>query len=103
MEANLGRISKDDMAVLPYSGDERLALLCQTLITLAESMRGTRRTLLDLTTKHGLPNATLQFTEPDETEILEFDLNHEVVVANQAWEQVIAALAPIQEEVGVWP
>jgi hypothetical protein len=43
VEANLGRIGKDDMAVLPYTADERLALFSQTLLTLAQTMTESRR------------------------------------------------------------
>jgi hypothetical protein len=103
VEAKLGRIGKDEMAVLPYTGDERLALLCQTLLTLAQTMTESRRTLLELATEHDLLHTHVRFTEPNETEVAEFDLTAELSRAEQALARVNALLEPVREEVGVWP
>jgi hypothetical protein len=102
-EAKLGRIGKDEMAVLPYTGDERLALLCETLLTLARTMTESRRAVLELVTDYELPHTQIRFTEPDETEAVEFDLAVELAKAEQALEQVSYRLQPVQEEVGRWP
>jgi len=101
-EAKLGRIGKDEMAVLPYTGDERLALLCQALLTLAQTMTESRRTLLELTTDNDLPHPRVLFTEPDETDSIEFDLPVELSNAERALGQVTNLLRPVQEEVGRW-
>jgi hypothetical protein len=101
-EAKLGRIGKDEMAVLPYTGDERLALLCQALLTLAQTMTESRRALLELTTDNDLPHTRVLFTQPDETGSAEFDLPVELSNAERALEQVTNLLGPVQEEVGRW-
>jgi hypothetical protein len=102
-EANLGRIGKDDMAVLPYTGDERLALLCQTLLALAQTMTESRRALLEVAIGHDLPHTQLRFTEPDETQAVEFDLAAELSRAEQALGRVKSLLEPVRQEVGEWP
>lgn len=101
-EANLGRIAKDELAVVQYSGDERLALLCETLLTLANSMTESRRALLEFTNAHGMPHAHIRFALDDDTHALELDLEREVTSAEAALAKVRAALGPVREEVGTW-
>jgi len=94
-QAKLARIRNDEMAELLYTGDERLALLCQALLTLAQTMTETRRALLSLARE-------VRFAEPDGTEVVGFDLNDELAKAEQALSQVSSLLEPVRQEVGVW-
>lgn len=103
VEAKLGRLGRDDMAVVAYTGDERLALLCQSLLTLAQTMTESRRALLEPTTDHDLPHTRTRFTEPDETDPTEFDLTVELSAAEHALEQVASLLGRVQEKAGIWP
>ncbi|XVU22084.1 hypothetical protein ACQPZJ_33095 [Actinoplanes sp. CA-054009] len=101
-ESKLGRLGKDEMAVLPYTGDERLALLCEALLTLAETMAESRRALLELTTEHDLAHSRVEFIDPDEAEAAEFDLEDEHSRAARGLAEVKRLLEPAREEVGTW-
>jgi hypothetical protein len=101
-EANLEKIKRNEMAVVPYTGDERLALLCQTLLTLAQTMTESRRALLELAVDHNLPHTQIQFTEPNEVGIIEFDLAADLPQAEIAFADVKSALEPVLQEVGGW-
>lgn len=103
-EAKLGRITDDEMAVLPYSGDQRLALLCETLLTLAETMAASRRAVLTFATHHDLPSRFVEFRAPDEVEAetAHADLEADVAKAEQALAQVRQVVQPLRQEVGTW-
>lgn len=120
-EARLGRIAKDDIAVVPYSGDDRLALLCQTLLGLAESMAESRRAILELFNSDHMQTARVRFVEPSEggatgfeteepgepigengNEIIDIDLAVELPAAEQTLDLVRRLLEPVHQEVGEW-
>jgi hypothetical protein len=99
-QAGLGKIGKDDVAVLPYTGDQRLALLCQALATLARSMAESRRSLLSLVIRHELPVPRVLFAEPDDIQPTEIDLVAETQRAEQMVSRINDLLTPVLAEVG---
>jgi hypothetical protein len=120
-QAKLGRIAKEDIAVVPYSGDDRLALLCHTLLNLAETMTESRRAILKLFNSDHIQTARVLFVEPSqggatglETEapgeltggdgngIIEIDLAVELPAVEQTLALVSRLLEPVHEEVGEW-
>ena len=116
-EHNLARIAKNELTVLPYTGDERLALLCETLLTLARTMTESRRALIELAgsrDEHPASDATvglasipqplrISFSEPDGSQQEGFELSEELARTENALAQVASLLAPVREEVGTWP
>ncbi len=100
----LGRITKDEMAVVAYTDDERLALLCEAILTLAQTMTATRGTLLKMIDRHGIDGSQVVFAEPDEAESerLYINLSDELAAAKQALAQVTEILQPALQEVGTW-
>ncbi len=88
----------------PYSGDQRLALLCETLLTLAETMAASRRAVLTFATHHDLPSRFVEFRAPDdvEAETAHSDLEAEVAKAEQALARVREVVQPLRQEVGTW-
>ncbi|MFF4236298.1 hypothetical protein ACFYYL_10585 [Actinomadura geliboluensis] len=77
-------IEDSDVAVIPYSEDERLHLLCTALLKLAETMYESRRELMDLIETSTIESYTLRFTEPDGSGEERFDLVEEVSSAKVA-------------------
>jgi hypothetical protein len=100
----LGRITKDEMAVVAYTDDERLALLCEAILTLAQTMTTTRRTLLKMMDLHGIDGNQIVFAEPDEveSEMLYVNLSDELGTTEQALTQITEILRPALQEVGTW-
>jgi hypothetical protein len=120
-QAKLARISKEDIAVVPYSGDDRLALLCQTLLNLAETMVESRRAMLELFNSDHMRTARVLFVGPsqggatgletvepagptgqDGDGIIDIDLALELPVVEETLTLVRRLLEPVHEEVGEW-
>ena len=120
-EAKLGRIAKEDIAVVPYSGDDRLALLCQTLLNLAETMAESRRAMFELFNSEHMQTARVRFVEPsvggatdletyepggpageNEGGSIDIDLAVELPAVEQILALVRGLLEPVHEEVGEW-
>ncbi|MEU5850403.1 hypothetical protein [Saccharopolyspora shandongensis] len=64
IEKSLGRITRTDVAVQPYSSDEQILLLLRTLRTLANSMSTSRRAVVELVRNHANRDAVISFTGP---------------------------------------
>ncbi|MER7908198.1 hypothetical protein [Streptomyces sp. NPDC096068] len=64
-EAHLPALGKTDVAVVPYSGEERLELIREALLTLAETMYASRKTTLKLATERGMEQE-IRFGDPEE-------------------------------------
>ncbi|MGW3060781.1 hypothetical protein ACWC98_33355 [Streptomyces goshikiensis] len=88
-EAELPPLGKADIAVLPYTDDERLELVRSALLTLAETMYASRKAALDIATKREM-ELTIEFGDP-ELELLSYlDLKAET-------ERARVALTTVQE------
>lgn len=121
-DSRLPQIGAKEKVVVPYSGDERLALLCRTLLTSARTMTESRRALLQLvktdddvaqgserasmyemsgTTASLDRDTRIHFTSPDGADGAdeEFDLPVELSKAELALTTVMSLLAPVLEEV----
>jgi hypothetical protein len=122
-DLKLTQLSANEKVVVPYSGDQRLALLCRTLLTSARTMTETRRALLQLTktaddeVAQGSEPALrlemadtsvsvdrdprMRFAWPDgiDGSDEEFDLPAELSEAELALATITALLSPVLEEV----
>lgn len=64
-EAHLPALGKTDVAVIPYSGEERVELIREALLTLAETMYASRQAALKLTMERGIEQE-IRFGDPEE-------------------------------------
>ncbi|RAO00781.1 hypothetical protein [Micromonospora noduli] len=101
----LGGIGKDELAEVPYTDDESLAILCDTLLTLAHSLTANRRALLGLLVDHGIQSSHVTFAQPDETQTAEpssLQVEGESGRAEAMFGRVKSLIEPAREEVGSW-
>ncbi|WP_018215952.1 hypothetical protein [Salinispora vitiensis] len=101
----LGRIGENELAEVPYTDDESLAILCDTLLTLARSLAANRRALLNLLVDHGIQSGHVTFAQPDETQTAEptsLQVEGETGRAEVMFGRVKGLLGPAREEVGSW-
>ncbi|NBH12465.1 hypothetical protein [Amycolatopsis sp. SID8362] len=92
-ETKLTPLRTTDVAVVPYTDDERLELIRQALLTLAESMYSSRDSVLRELQELGL-QTTITFEEPAEqdTTVTEVDLRAEADRAARTLREVRALL-----------
>ncbi|MEU3508556.1 hypothetical protein ABZ733_11620 [Streptomyces longwoodensis] len=64
-EAHLPALGKTDVAVIPYSGEERVELIREALLTLAETMYASRQAALKLTMERDMEQE-IRFGDPEE-------------------------------------
>ncbi|MFJ8040452.1 hypothetical protein ACIRBX_08095 [Kitasatospora sp. NPDC096147] len=76
-------LGKSDVAVIPYTGEERLELVREALLTLAETMYATRRSALSMALARGM-ETDVEFGDPELEEISHIDLQAETEQAHQA-------------------
>jgi hypothetical protein len=70
-------LGKTDVAVIPYTGDERLELVREALITMAETMYESRLAVLEIATNWNMqPN--VEFGEPEVGSWSRLDLRSEM-------------------------
>ncbi|MFF9486037.1 hypothetical protein [Streptomyces sp. NPDC014676] len=63
-EAELPPLGKTDIAVLPYTDEERIELVRSALLTMAETMYASRKALLDLAVEREM-ETTIRFGDPE--------------------------------------
>lgn len=78
MRSTGNRISKDDLATVPYGGDERLALLIEALLCLGSSMAADREALTELLREQHAPNI-VGFRSEESTQV-----NSEINIAAES-------------------
>jgi hypothetical protein len=93
-------IGVKDVAVVPYSEEERLDLVCRALVRLAETMHGSRLQLLKLAEHHQVESSTLIFTLPESQEGQHLLLPDEVSATEDALTKVRRLLLPWLEREG---
>lgn len=91
------RVSKNDLASIPYSDDERLAVLVDALIRTAGTMLGTRKAVSELSGASPR-NSTVTFVDPTTDADIEVDLAEEISLTSSLEEQVATILTPILRE-----
>lgn len=87
-------IEDGDVAVVPYSEDERLNLIWHALLRLAETMHGSRTEILELARMHEVASPRLSFERPDGAESEEVSLNDEVSVTSEVLTKVRRLFEP---------
>lgn len=91
-EADLQALGKADIAVLPYTDDERIELVREAILTLAETMYVSRRTTLDIALEEGT-ELTITFGDPELEALSEVDLPAETERARVAFATVRGLLS----------
>ncbi|MFD4956198.1 hypothetical protein [Streptomyces sp. NPDC058451] len=91
-EAELPPLGKTDIAVLPYTGEERIELIRVALLTLAETMYASRKALLDLAVAREM-DPTIHFGDPELEPVTHLDLKAETERARVARQTVRALLS----------
>lgn len=76
-EAELPPLGKTDIAVLPYTDEERIELVRSALLTMAETMYASRKALLDLTMERQM-ETTIRFGDPELESPTHLDLKAEM-------------------------
>ncbi|WP_163507260.1 hypothetical protein [Fodinicola acaciae] len=71
----LGRIGKDELVAVPRSADERLALLCRSLFTVAVAAMESRQAVRTFGESHGLPHMRVRFVGAEQEESIDVDLD----------------------------
>ncbi|MGA4540883.1 hypothetical protein ACPA54_12880 [Uniformispora flossi] len=85
-------LGKTDVAVIPYTDDERIELVREALLTLAETMYATRNAALQTARAHGL-EPEIQFGDPELEVPTRISLSDETPLARVALQKVRELLA----------
>ncbi|MFE4371825.1 hypothetical protein ACFRMN_27080 [Streptomyces sp. NPDC056835] len=93
-EAELPPLGKADIAVLPYTDDERLGLIRSSLLTLAETMHASRKAALDIARTREM-DLSIEFGDPELEEISYLDLKAET---ERAWVALTIVRELLSEE-----
>ncbi|MFJ5309957.1 hypothetical protein [Streptomyces sp. NPDC088350] len=88
----LSALGKNDVAVIPYTDEERMELIRKALLTLAETMYRTRQAALK-TAAQGAMELEIQFGDPDLEIPSRIDLQDETEQARIALQTVRELLA----------
>lgn len=88
-EAHLPALGKTDVAVIPYSGEERVELIRDALLTLAETMYASRQAALKLTMERGMEQE-IRFGDPEEE-------NPSLIYLPEETEHARAVLATVRD------
>lgn len=88
----LSALGKNDVAVIPYTDEERMELIRKALLTLAETMYRTRQAALK-TAVQGAMELEIQFGDPDLEIPSRIDLQDETEQAHIALQTVRELLA----------
>lgn len=88
-EAHLPTLGKTDVAVIPYSGEERVELIREALLTLAETMYASRQAALKLTMERGIEHE-IRFGDPEEE-------NPSFIYLREETEHARAVLATVRD------
>ncbi|CAL9490770.1 hypothetical protein SUDANB15_03214 [Streptomyces sp. enrichment culture] len=86
-ETELPPIGKTDVAVIPYTGDERIELIRRMLLTLAETMYTSRKVMLDMAAAEGM-DPIIRFGDPELETPSSIDLKAETAQTHLALEIV---------------
>ncbi|MDX8056335.1 hypothetical protein SK571_43765 [Lentzea sp. BCCO 10_0798] len=98
--SDLAPLGKTDVAAIPYTGDERLRLVCAALVTLAEAAYSSRRELLRMSQEFQT-RPVVQFSsddDPGDTAVV--DLAGETAAAERTFNAVRELLADFAAEGG---
>jgi hypothetical protein len=66
-QSRMQKLGSTDVAMVPYSGRERVQLALEVILTQARTMHGARQAILDLMDDHGIASRTLVFGEYGDT------------------------------------
>jgi orotate phosphoribosyltransferase-like protein len=99
-EAKVGGILKADVASVEYTDDERLALLVDSVIRTAATMRSS---LEAVSQPSGSIVASVTFEEPDGTDRVEIGLSEELTTRSQVSVVVSGLLSTALTELGGTP
>ncbi|MFE2867232.1 hypothetical protein [Embleya sp. NPDC059259] len=92
-DADLPALRKTDIAVVPYTSEERIELIRQALLTLAETMYASRAALLNTATERRMA-VSVEFGDPELESVVRVDLARETEPALAALQTTRELLLP---------
>lgn len=95
-ETELPPLGRNDVSVIPYTGDERIELIREALLTLAETMYATRNSALKLAMERRM-EPEIRFGDPELEVPSRVDLQEETERAHTALRTVQGLLADDHE------
>lgn len=81
--SELPPLGKTDVAVIPYTGDERIDLIREALLTLADTMYASRLAVWELARELNM-ESEIQFGDPELETPSQFDMREELERATRA-------------------
>lgn len=96
---DLAPLGKTDIAVIPYTGDERLRLICAALLTLAETAYASRREVRRLAQEFGM-NPVVELGGEDLDDTATVNLLGETADAERTFNTVRELLADFAMDLG---
>lgn len=86
-ETRLPPLDANDVAAVPYRDEQRIELIREALVTLAETMSATRHAVLDLARRHVVAEG-VRFGDPDQEETRMVNLEMEAASADETLQGV---------------
>ncbi|MFD5164178.1 hypothetical protein ACFWMJ_40090 [Streptomyces hawaiiensis] len=96
-QARVGRLQRGDVAVVPYTADERLMFLCQALLRMAETLHGSLKSIWDMADTYHVESRMVEFAEPDGTSSVGLDLSDLVPLSARSADEVRRLVMPVEE------
>ncbi|MFI1382959.1 hypothetical protein [Embleya sp. NPDC020886] len=90
---DLPALRKSDIAMVPYSSEERIELIREALLTLAETMHASRAVLLKTAKEHQM-DVSIEFVDPELEPVVRVDLVRETERASAALHTTRELLLP---------
>ncbi|MFD3841228.1 hypothetical protein ACFWWC_33945 [Streptomyces sp. NPDC058642] len=100
-EARVGRLQRGDVAVVPYTADERLMFLCQALLRMAETLHGSLHAVSAMAESHGVETTVIEFAEPDGTSSVTLDFSDLIYLTAHTVDATRRLIAPAEEAMGI--
>ncbi|MFJ3717492.1 hypothetical protein [Streptomyces sp. NPDC090057] len=100
-EARVGRLQRGDVAVVPYTADERLMFLCQALLRMAETLQGSLQAVSAMAENHRIGTSVIEFAEPDGTSSVTLDFSDLVHLTAHTVDATRRLIAPAEQAMGI--
>ncbi|WP_397637763.1 hypothetical protein [Streptomyces albogriseolus] len=100
-EARVGRLQRGDVAVVPYTADERLMFLCQALLRMAETLQGSLQAVSVMAENHRITTTVIEFAEPDGTSSVTLDFSDLIELTARTVDATRRLIVPAEQAMGV--
>ncbi|MGW3022750.1 hypothetical protein [Streptomyces sp. NPDC001221] len=99
-EARVGRLQRGDVAVVPYTADERLMFLCEALLRMAETLQGSLQAVSLMAEEHQVESTMIEFAEPDGTNSVVLDSSDLIYLTARTVDEMRRLVVPVNEAMG---